>query len=181
MSGRHLVHKLGPDGPFGRRYASNYLDIARSLTEIRTSSEDSRIQSYACRRQLFGAAFSEIAAPGLEPAAILEEARQIVDLALDEYGAKTSLGLRRACANLKVERAAIYGFRAVQRLKDEANLDEVWQFYKAARDSARNAVFAADSYFATDVKRLGTKLICCAMAGGTMRNVPNSLRTYGMD
>ena len=87
----------------------------------------------------------------LNPAAILEEARQVVELALDEFGTATSRGLRRACANLKVERAAIYGFRAVQCLKSGAELDEVWQFYEAARNSARSAVFAADSYFAIDI------------------------------
>jgi hypothetical protein len=39
----------------------------------------------------------------------------------------------------------------VQRLRSGASLDEVWQFYKGARDSARNALYTADSYFAIDV------------------------------
>ena len=30
-----LVHRLGPDGPFGRRYASHYLDISRALSKMR--------------------------------------------------------------------------------------------------------------------------------------------------
>ena len=147
-----LVHRLGPDGPFGRRYASHYLDIARALTEIRNKrgvkDPSLMLQEATLRRRVFRDA-PEIS--GLEPATILEEARQVVDLALDEFSESKNLGLRRACANLKVERAAIYGFRAVQRLKSGAGRDEVWQFYKAARDSARSAVFAADSYFAIDV------------------------------
>jgi len=147
-----FVHRLGPDGPFGRRYANHYLDIARALTDIRTKrgvkDPSLMLQEATLRRRVFRDA-PEI--PGVDPAAILEEARQIVDLALDEFGGDTSPGLRRACANLKVERAAIYGFRAVQRLKSGAELDEVWQYYKGARDSARSAVFAADSYFAIDV------------------------------
>jgi hypothetical protein len=147
-----LVHRLGPDGPFGRRYASSYLDIARALTEMRckrgVKDPSLMLQEATLRRRVFRDA-PEVS--GLDPATILEEARQVVDLALEEFNASTNLGLRRACANLKVERAAIYGFRAVQRLKSEAGLDEVWQFYKAARDSARSAVFAADSYFAIDV------------------------------
>jgi len=147
-----LVHRLGPDGPFGGRYASYYLDIARALTEMRArrgvKDPSLMLQEATLRRRVFRDA-PELT--GIDPAAILEEARQIVDLALDEFGENTSPGLRRACANLKVERAAIYGFRAVQRLKSGASLDEVWQFYKGARDSARSAIFAADSYFAIDV------------------------------
>ena len=147
-----LVHRLGPDGPFGRRYASHYLDIARALSEMRSrrgiKDPSLMLQEATLRRRVFRDA------PMLQipdPAAILEEARQIVELALEEFGANTSPGLRRACANLKVERAAIYGFRAVQRITSGATDDEIWQFYVAARDSARSAVFAADSYFANDV------------------------------
>jgi len=147
-----LVHRLGPDGPFGRRYASNYLDIARALTDIRTrrgvKDPSLMLQEATLRRRVYRDAPETL---GFDPAAVLEEARQIVDLALNEFGENTSPGLRRACANLKVERAAIYGFRAVQRLRSGAGLDEVWQYYKGARDSARSAVFAADSYFAIDV------------------------------
>lgn len=147
-----LVHKLGPDGPFGRRYARHYLDIARALSDIRTKrgvkDPSLMLQEATLRRRVLRDA-PEI--PGVDPAAILEEARQVVDLALNEFGENTSAGLRRACANLKVERAAIYGFRAVQQLKSGVGLDEVWQFYKGARDSARSAVYAADSYFAIDV------------------------------
>jgi hypothetical protein len=147
-----LVHKLGPDGPFGGRYASHYLNIARALTDMRTrrgvKDPSLMLQEATLRRRVLRDA-PEL--PGLDAAEILEEARQVVDIALDVFGESTSPGLRRACANLKVERAAIYGFRAVQRLKSGAGLDEVWQFYKGARDSARSAVFAADSFFAIDV------------------------------
>lgn len=147
-----LVHKLGPDGPLGKRYAGSYLDIARALTDMRNrrgvTDPGLMLQEATLRRRVFRDATP---IPGLDPAAVLEEARQVVDLALDEFGAQQGQGLRRACANLKVERAAIYGFRAVQRLKTGAALDEVWQFYQAARTSFRAAVFAADSYHAVDV------------------------------
>ena len=147
-----LVQRLGPDGPFGQRYASHYIDIARALSEMRSKrgvkDPSLMLQEATLRRRVFRDA-PEL--PELDPVAILEEARQIVDLALDEFGTNTSPGLRRACANLKVERAAIYGFRAVELLKSGARNDEVWQFYVAARDSARSVVFAADPYFANDV------------------------------
>lgn len=147
-----LVHKLGPDGPFGGRYASYYLEIARTLTDMRTkrgvNDPSLMLQEATLRRRVVRDA-PEM--PGFSSAAILEEARQLVDLALDEFDENKSPGLRRTCANLKVERAAIYGFRAVQQLKSGAELDDVWQFYRGARDSARSAIFAADSYYAIDV------------------------------
>lgn len=147
-----LVHRLGPDGPFGQRYAKHYLEIARALTDLRTrrgvADPSLMLQEATLRRRVLRDA---PAIPGLDPSVVLEEARQVVDLALDEFGAQTGQRLRRACANLKVERAAIYGFRAVQSLKSGADPDEVWQFYQAARTSFRAAVFAADSYYAIDV------------------------------
>lgn len=147
-----LVQKLGPDGPFGQRYARSYLDIARALTALRERTgvvdPSLMLQEATLRRRVLRDAPEKLSS---DPATILEEARQVVDLAIDEFAGKTGQGLRRACANLKVERAAIYGFRAVQRLKSGAKSEEVWQFYKAARDSARSAMFVADSYYAVDV------------------------------
>ncbi len=147
-----LVHKLGPDGPFGSRYAAYYLEIARALTEMRTkrgvTDPGLMLEEATLRRRVFR---DSPPMPEVDPAAILEEARQVVDLALDQFGGSNSRGLRRACANLKVERAAIYGFRAVQQLKSGASADEVWQFYEAARDSTRSAVYAAETYHAIDV------------------------------
>lgn len=146
-----LVHKLGPDGPLGQRYARSYLDIAQALTEVRMrrgfNDPGLMLQEATLRRRVLRDASPN---PGLDPATVLEGARQVVDLALSEFGAQPGQGLR-ACANLKVERAAIYGFRAVQQLKAETSSDEVWQFYQAARTSLSAAAFAADSYHAIDV------------------------------
>lgn len=146
------MHRLGPDGPYGQRYARHYLEIARALTDLRTRKgvldPSLMLQEATLRRRMFRDAPSF---SGVDPAVVLEEAREVVDLALDEFGGGQGPGLRRMCANLKVERAAIYGFRAVQRLRNDAPLHEVWQFYLAARDSARSAAYAADTYYATDV------------------------------
>jgi tetratricopeptide (TPR) repeat protein len=147
-----LVQKLGPDGPFGRRYANHYLDLAKALTEIRIrrgfTDPSLMLQEATLRRRALRDAPTALE---VDPATILEEARRVVDLALDEFGGRKSPGLRQVCANLMVERAAIYGFRAVQQLRNGAASEEVWQFYKAARDSARSAVYAADTYVAIDV------------------------------
>jgi len=147
-----LVHRLGPDGPYGSRYANQYLEIARALTELRTRKgvmdPSLMLQEATLRRRVFRDARSR---PGIDPDSVLEEAREVVDIALDEFGNSRSPGLKRMCANLKVERAAIYGFRAVQRLNQNAPLDEVWQFYLAARDSVRSATYATETYYASDV------------------------------
>ena len=147
-----LVHKLGPDGPFGRRYAPHDLEIARALTDVRerrgVTDPSLMLQEATLRRSALRDAST---ARGADPAMVLEEARQVIDLALDEFCGGAGRGLRRMCANLKVERAAIYGFRAVQQLKSGASEDDVWQFYEAARDSTRSAIYAADTYHAIDV------------------------------
>ena len=147
-----LVHRLGPDGPFGKRYAKHYLEIARTLTHMRTrrgvTDPSFMLQEATLRRRVLR---DSADLPDDESAVILEEALTIVDLALEEFRSATSHGLRRARANLLVERAAIYGFRAVHRVTSRAVLDEVWQFYEAARKSARRAAFSADSYHAIDV------------------------------
>ncbi|MBK8690962.1 MAG: hypothetical protein IPN17_01300 [Deltaproteobacteria bacterium] len=143
-----LVHRLGPDGPYGPRYADHYLDVARALTDMRErrglSDPSLMLQEARLRRRVFRDAKPN---ERHNPATILDEARQIVDLALDEFGAARSPGLRRICSMLRVERAAIYGFRAVQQLQSGASQDETWQYYEAARDAARSALFSADAYF----------------------------------
>lgn len=147
-----LVHRLGPDGPYGTRYAMDYLHVARTLTDMRTrrgvSDPRFMLQEATLRRRVLKHS-SDIAED--DSAAILEEARGIIDLALDEFGSAPGRKQHRTRANLLVERAAIYGFRAVHRSTSGATLDEVWQFYEAARNSARSAVFAADSYHAMDI------------------------------
>lgn len=149
-----FVHKLGPDGLFGVRYADYYLNIARSLTEMRMKSgvidPGLMLQEATLRRRFLRDSKSkEISEP--DRIDILEEAKEVIDLALNHFGGTTNQGLKRACANLKVERAAIYSFRAIQQIKSKADTNEVWQFYEAARDSIRSALYAADTYHAIDV------------------------------
>ncbi len=147
-----IVHRLGPDGPYKIRYHQSYLTIARALTEMRTKRgvEDPSLmlQEATLRRRYLRDASND---SDIDPATILEEAKEVVDLALDKFNGSTSPGLKRMCANLRVERAAIYGFRAVQLLKQGAKLNEVWQFYLAAKESAQSAIFAADTYHAIDI------------------------------
>ena len=147
-----LVQRLGPDGPFRHRYATYYLDIAHALTWIRENRDlvdpSLMLQEATLRRRMLRDAPSCVV---INPAEILEEARQVVDLALEIFGGGKSLGLRRMCANIKVERAAIYGFRAVQQLRSCASENELWQFYQAAKESVRSAAYVTEKYHAIDV------------------------------
>ncbi len=147
-----LVHGLGPDGPYGQRYAQQYLDAARALTDLRIKKgildPSLMLQEATLRRRMLRHATEQTT---IDPATVLEEARDAVDRALDEFGSRGTPGLRRMCANLKVERAAIYGFLAVQQLRQKAPLAEVWPAYLKARDSAHAATGATDAYHATDV------------------------------
>lgn len=148
----NFVHKLGPDGPFGTRYSRHYLAIARALSDMRVNrgvvDPSFMLQEATLRRRVLRDSDKLL---DDDAVAILEEAKSIVDLALDELGSAVTRRRRRARTNLLVERAAIYGFRAVDRVRSGADLAEVWQFYEAARQSARSAVFVADSYHAVDV------------------------------
>lgn len=147
-----VVHRLGPDGPYDSRYSQSYLDIAQALTSLRERRGvvDPRLmlQESTLRRRYLR---ETNGVDSKEHVRILEEAREIVDAAIDEFGGSKSPGLRRSNANLVVERAAIYGFRAEHILSQSAPLDEVWQYYDAARTAVKQAVLSDDEYYATDI------------------------------
>ncbi len=148
-----LVQRLGADGPFGLRYASFYYNIAEALTKLREKRSffdpSLMLQEATLRRQ----AFRHLSNDPLSDKSVilLEEARNIIDLAIDKFSNQSSARLKRISANLKVERAAIYGFYAVEQMKGHIDEQDVWHFYEAARDSAKSAINAADTYHATDV------------------------------
>ena len=146
-----LVRRLGPAGPYRSAYAERYLNIARALTELREKKNvvdpSLMLQEATLRRRSVKDAPSQRETPET----VLEEARAVVDRALSEFSGASGAGLKRVCADLKVERAAIYGYLAVQKLKHGGSTVDVWNFYMAARDAARSAVAAADGYYALDV------------------------------
>ena len=157
-----IVQKLGPEGPFPKRYESFYLNIARALTKLREKSGfvDSSLmlqESMLRRRSLRVDAEQQKSFPsnldlaGNSPAEVLEEARNIIEKALGEFNCGRSGSPLKTCANLKVERAAIYGYRAVQQLQCNTQRDDVWQFYQAAKESARSAILSSDTYHAVDI------------------------------
>jgi hypothetical protein len=146
-----LVQQLGPDGPLGSRYRESYLAAARALTELRNSygmnDTSLMLQESALRR----AAVREEVIPETARLAVLEEAREAVQTAIDKLGEQKGRVSPRARANLAVERASIYGFLATDRAQRRATSQEVWSAYEAARAAARAAVGMTTGYFPLDV------------------------------
>lgn len=149
-----LVQKIGPDGPFDKRYSKNYLKVAKALTHLRVSrnvSDPSLMLQEAALRRLSFRGDSLDTSQGSRDMSILDEAREIVELALYEFSEDKSASLRRACANLRVERAAIYGTSAVESLNLGSETEEIWQLYQGVRDATKKALYYADSYYAVDI------------------------------
>lgn len=157
-----LTQKLGPEGPFSKRYAPFYLHIARTLTKLREKGKFAdpsfMLQESMLRRRSLRVdpdqrdfSPSSVNTPCDSPAEVLEEARRIIEQALEESNCGRRSGHVKTCANLKVERAAVYGYRAVQQLNFNISSDEAWQFYQAAKESARSATLSSDTYHAADI------------------------------
>lgn len=152
-----LLQRLGPDGRYGKRYAKGYLQIAEALTVLRERKSiidpSLVLQESTLRRR----ALQEKSADALETTdhtaslKILEQAKDAVELALEKFINQAGNGTRRACNNLKVERAAICGFIAVQHMYNNSPIEEIWRYYKAAREFALTATTASDAYFAFDI------------------------------
>ena len=146
-----LLQQVGPDGPFGPRYKNAYVAVARTLTELRE-----RYGLVHPRLVLQESAFRRIAVRETvvdddERLPLLEEARDAVQSALDSIASGTISAPRRTRNNLRVERAAIYGFLANDRANHDAPAAEIWSSYEAARVAIRHAVSVTDSYFPLDV------------------------------
>jgi hypothetical protein len=153
-----LLHKLHRDGPRGKAYQSGYLTIARTLTALRTEHHvmDARLmlQESAFRREML---FASERSDQIEPISdeqrdvILNEAREVVELALSQIAAGKLRAGRKARQNFSVERASIYGFLAVGLAKRKAKEQDIWSHYQAARTAVQQAISGSTAYHAVDV------------------------------
>ena len=146
-----LLQQVGPGGRRGDRYKEAYVDVAGALTELRThyGTIDARLilQESAFRRSAvrLRVVQEEARLP------LLEEARDVVQYALDGIGEGSVRVARRTKDSLLVERAAIYGFLARNLADNNADVVDIWRSYGAARTAVDKAVSASDNYYPYDI------------------------------
>ena len=147
----NLLRQIGPSGPRGTRYRHAYVEIGRTLTELRQRfgvvHPGLMLQESVFRRS----AVREGVVDDSNHVQLLEEARDAVQSGIDSVPRNASPSAKRTRHNLQVERASIYGFLAYDRAKRSAPKDEIWSSYLAARSAIGQAVSVTSSYFPLDV------------------------------
>ena len=146
-----LLQQVGPGGRRDERYKYAYIDIARALTQLRTryGTIDARLilQESAFRRH---AVRLHVVEDGAR-LPLLEEARDVIQFALDGIAEDRIHVVRRTKGSLLVERAAIYGFLARNLAENGADVADIWRSYGAARTAIDQAVSASDNYYPYDI------------------------------
>ncbi len=149
-----IVFALGPDGPAGERYKDAYLDVARCLTDLRKKNGvlNARLilQESALRRAYVR---THDLAPDKKAMALVE-ATQAVDYALtaiDVTGSNRLYAAKRTKEYLLTERAATYGYLALDSAQTNNDDNVVWSSYRAARDAIRVASGRVSSYQPLDI------------------------------
>ena len=146
-----LLRQLGPDGIRGDRYQSAYVKIALALTKLRkkygTVDAGLMIQESTFRR--YAIRYQKVDQSDCLP--LLEEARDVIQLALDGVDDGSIYAARKTKDNLLVERATIYGFLARNRADSHASAEDTWSAYEAARTAVRKAVSVTSAYYPLDI------------------------------
>lgn len=154
-----LLHKMHRDGPRLKNYQKGYLEFAHALTELRTryNVHDARLmlQESAFRHATVfisdGASDPDDRISDGQRDQILEEAREVVEIALKEIvTGKLSAG-KRTRQNLSVERATIYCYQAYGLARRKASAEQIMSHYGAARVAITSAASTASSYHPFDI------------------------------
>lgn len=146
-----LLQQINPDGQRSGQYKNFFAAFAKELTRIRDMHRvvDARLmlQESAYRR----AAIRTNAVDDNDRLPLLEEARNIVQKALDQIDNGELDSTKKTRQNLLVERAALYGFLSTDRARRKAESAEIWSSYEAARAAVKRAAGATESYYPLDV------------------------------
>jgi hypothetical protein len=147
-----LLHKLGPDGHLCHFFKNSYLSIARTLTKLREKygSIDPRLMLQESSLRRAAIKFSDTIDAN-EHEKILGEARDAIQVAIEDLAKKQLPSKRHAMNNLLVERASIYGFLAKNCLQHDGTREQIWSAYDAARIVSQAAVSSTDTYYPLDV------------------------------
>ncbi|MBB2775745.1 UNVERIFIED_ORG: hypothetical protein HNP28_001033 [Comamonas terrigena] len=155
----NLLHKMHRDGPRLKKYQKGYLDFARALTELRTRHNvhdaSLMLQESAFRRETVfisdNASDPDDRILDEQRDVILEEAREVIEIALNDIaGGKLPAG-KRMRQNLSVERATIYCYQACGLASRKASADQIMSHYSAARVAIASAAATARSYHPFDI------------------------------
>ena len=146
-----LLRQVGVDGPRGNDYRSAYARIGRCLTTLRE-----RFGVYHPSLVLQESAFRRIAVrqgvvADSDRLPLLEEARDAVQLALDDIASGEMQASKRTRRMLEVERASVYGYLSIGLVRQGAPSHDVWSSYEAARVAIRRAVSVNDNYYPFDI------------------------------
>ena len=146
-----LLQQVGVDGPRGTYYRFAYPQIGRRLTDLRE-----RFAVYHPSLVLQESAFRRIAVrygvvEGRKRLPLLEEARDALQVALNDIASGKLQAPKRTRRILEVERASVYGFLSVGLAQEGASGSDIWSSYEAARVAIRRAVSVNDNYYPFDV------------------------------
>ena len=146
-----LLQQINPDGQRNGRYREYLSVVAKKLTEIRQKHNvvDARLmlQESSFRR----AAVRTEAVDDEAILPLLEEARNIVQDALNQIESGELRAPKKTKHNLLVEHAALYGFLSIDKARRKKTAGEIWSSYEAAQRAVRRAVAATESYYPLDV------------------------------
>ena len=140
-----LLFKLDRNGPRQKAYSSGYLRFADALRELREHNgifdPDIVLRECVFRRRAVFQSQSDRDVDGTndERLTILDEARNTIETtlhAIDDMDLQVS---RKTKQSLVAERAAIYGYLAVQRAQSDAG-EDFWSDYLAARVASAKAM-----------------------------------------
>ncbi len=155
-----LLQKLDKKGPRKNAYAKGYARIAESLTTLRTRYQvrdaSLMLQESAFRRAAILWYRHDNSQGGEQQSndyrdRLLDEAREVVELAISQISKGNLRAGRKTKVNLYVERASIYGYLAVGSARSGATQDEVWSAYLAARVAVSCATAISGNYYPLDI------------------------------
>ena len=145
-----ILRRAGPGGPRRNRYKSAYVEMARTLTSLRTHfgvlHPGIVLQESVFRRH----AIREGTVEDDHKMDLLAEARDAVQMAIDGMASGSISSPRKTRRSLNVELATLYGFIANHKAATQRPNAEVWHAYVATRSTVLQAASATD-YHPLDV------------------------------
>ena len=147
-----LLRRAGPGGPRRNRYRAAYVEMAKTLTSLRTRFgvldpgivlQESLFRRHAIRE--------EGTVEDNDKMDLLAEARDAIQTAIDGMASGLISGTKRTRRSLHVELATLYGFIANQKAAEQNPSVEIWRAYVATRSTVHLQAASATDYHPLDV------------------------------